>query len=95
VRPNESYAQSEVSLESGDRLLLYTDGLAEAENALEESFGEAALPTFIEEKQHLETGQFADLLLKEVLTWSRDGRRRGQADDILMMVINIMGGAAC
>lgn len=93
VRPNESYAQSEVALESGDRLLLYTDGLVEAENAVEESFGEAALPAFIEESQDLEAERFADLLLEEVLTWSRDGRRRGQADDITMMVIDIMGSA--
>jgi sigma-B regulation protein RsbU (phosphoserine phosphatase) len=90
VRPNESYTQSKVSLEGGDRLLLYTDGLTEAENTVEKSFGEAALPTFIEEKQNLGTEQFADHLLEEVLTWSRDGRRKGQEDDITIMVIDIM-----
>jgi sigma-B regulation protein RsbU (phosphoserine phosphatase) len=91
VRPDEPYAESEIFLERGDRLLLYTDGLSEAENALQKSFGEAMLPAFIEEKQDLDSKQFADLLLNEVLTWSRDGLRRGQEDDITMMVIDILG----
>jgi serine phosphatase RsbU (regulator of sigma subunit) len=33
VRPNELYAESEFSFEIGGRLLLYTDGPLEAENA--------------------------------------------------------------
>src|ERR1035438_964326 len=47
VRANETYDESEFNFERGDRLLLYTDGLTEAENAAEESFGETALPAFI------------------------------------------------
>ena len=73
VRPNESYAAREVSFEVGDRLLLYSDGLVEAENAEDESFGDLALPAFIQEKQNLGAEQFVDLLLKNVLAWSRDG----------------------
>ena len=73
VRPNESYAAREVSFEVGDRLLLYSDGLVEAENAEGESFGDLALPAFIQEKQNLGAEQFVDLLLKNVLAWSRDG----------------------
>ena len=61
VRPNEPYAENEFSFEIGDRLLLYTDGLLQAENARGQSFGDAVLPTFIQEKQGLGTEQFADL----------------------------------
>ena len=32
----------------GDRLLLYTDGVTEAENALEEEFGESRLLAFLD-----------------------------------------------
>ena len=32
VRPSEEYAQTEFTLEAGDRLLVYTDGLVEAVN---------------------------------------------------------------
>jgi sigma-B regulation protein RsbU (phosphoserine phosphatase) len=89
VRPKEAYADSEFSFEVGDRLLLYTDGLLEAENAAGESFGHAALGTFIKERQELRAEQFVDLLLKEVLAWSRDGTRAGQEDDITIVVIDI------
>jgi phosphoserine phosphatase RsbU/P len=91
VRPNEPYAENEFSFEIGDRLLLYTDGLLEAENARGQSFGDAVLPTFIQEKQDLGTEQFADLLLNEVLAWSRDGTEPRQKDDITMLVIDIHG----
>jgi sigma-B regulation protein RsbU (phosphoserine phosphatase) len=93
VRPNEPYAESDFSFEIGDRLLLYTDGLLEAENAAGQSFGEAVLPTFIQEKQGLGTQQFVDLLLNEVLAWSGDGTQSRQEDDITMLVIDIHGGA--
>jgi sigma-B regulation protein RsbU (phosphoserine phosphatase) len=89
VRPKEAYADSEFSFEVGDRVLLYTDGLLEAENAAGESFGNAALGTFIKERQEFGAEQFVDLLLKEVLAWSRDGTRAGQEDDITIVVIDI------
>ena len=89
VRPNEPYTENEFSFEIGDRLLLYTDGLLEAENAGGQSFGDAVLPSFIEEKQDLGNRlQFADLLLSEVLSWSGDGTHPRQEDDITMLVID-------
>jgi sigma-B regulation protein RsbU (phosphoserine phosphatase) len=93
VRPKEAYADSEFSFEVGDRLLLYTDGLLEAENAAGESFGDAALATFIKERQEFEAEQFVDLLLNEVLAWSCDGTRARQADDITIVVLDIYHGA--
>jgi serine phosphatase RsbU (regulator of sigma subunit) len=89
VRPNESYTTCEVSFEAGDRLLLYSDGLVEAENAEGVSFGKAALPAFIQEKQNLRAEKFVDLLLNEVLRWSRGISMNGQEDDITIIVIDI------
>ena len=44
VRPSEEYAQTDFTLEAGDRLLVYTDGLVgRAVNARGEAFGEARL----------------------------------------------------
>jgi sigma-B regulation protein RsbU (phosphoserine phosphatase) len=88
VRSDEAYAESEFSFDKGDRILIYTDGLTEAENAVGESFGDAALPTFIRENKGLDAEQFVDLLLNEVLAWSRDGTRKQQEDDITMLVID-------
>jgi sigma-B regulation protein RsbU (phosphoserine phosphatase) len=94
VRPKEAYADSEFSFEVGDRLLLYTDGLLEAENPAGESFGDAALATFIEERQELGAEEFADLLLKEVLEWSSDGTGTQQKDDITIVILDIHHRAA-
>jgi phosphoserine phosphatase RsbU/P len=94
VRPKEAYADSEFSFEVGDRLLLYTDGLLEAENAAGESFGEAALATFIKERQEFGAEEFVDLLLKEVLEWSSDGTRARQEDDITIVILDIHHRAA-
>jgi phosphoserine phosphatase RsbU/P len=60
VRPNEAYGESTFSFETGDRLLLYTDGLLEAENAGGESFGDDALPTFIQNYQDLGSERLVD-----------------------------------
>ena len=87
VRPDEPYGESEFQFEDGDRLLLYTDGLVEAENASGESFGDSALRAFINEKQDCGAERFVDLLLKESLAWSRNG----QKDDITIVAIDLKG----
>jgi phosphoserine phosphatase RsbU/P len=57
--PNEEYAQTEFTLEVGDRLLVYTDGLVEAVNARGEGFGEVQLGEFVTTHQDLPAEQFA------------------------------------
>ena len=89
VRPGEEYAQTEFSLETGDRLLLYTDGVVEAVNARGEPFGEARFGDFITTHQDVPAEQFAQRLLDEVLGWPENGSVRAQADDITLLVIDI------
>jgi sigma-B regulation protein RsbU (phosphoserine phosphatase) len=89
VRPSEEYAQTEFTLETGDRLLVYTDGLVEAVNARGEPFGEAQLGEFITTHRDAPAEQFAQRLLDEVLGWPENGSIRAQADDITLVVIDI------
>jgi len=89
VRPIEEYAQTEFRLETGDRLLVYTDGMVEAANSRDEAFGEVRLDEFITTYQHLPAEQFAERLLNEVLAWAANGRTSTQADDITIVVIDI------
>jgi sigma-B regulation protein RsbU (phosphoserine phosphatase) len=89
VRPGEEYPQTEFTLEAGDRLLVYTDGLVEAVNARGEAFGEAHLGEFIATHQDLPAEQFAERLLDKVLGWPENGGARAQADDITVVVIDI------
>jgi len=43
VFPDGAYEQERITTQSGDRLVLYTDGITEARNAADEEFGEAQL----------------------------------------------------
>jgi phosphoserine phosphatase RsbU/P len=89
VRSSEEYEQTEFTLEAGDRVLAYTDGLVEAVNARGEAFGEAELADFIATHQDLAAEQFAERLLDKVLGWPENGSARAQADDMTVVVIDI------
>ena len=89
VRPDEKYLEGEFTMLGGDRLLLYTDGLLEAENAAGQPFGDVALAQFIEARQDLKAEPFVEQLLKEVLVWSRESGGPGQSDDITVIVIDV------
>jgi phosphoserine phosphatase RsbU/P len=93
VRPSEEYGQTEFTLETGDRLLVYTDGLVEAENARGEAFGEAQLGEFITTHQGLPAEQFAERLFDQVLGWPENRGTRAQTDDITVLVIDIGNNA--
>jgi len=88
VRAAEQYLNTPVELQSGDRLLLYTDGVLEASNNSEEFFGEERLAAFVVEQQHLPADPFADALLRKITAWSSasDGQ---QTDDITLVVVDI------
>jgi phosphoserine phosphatase RsbU/P len=89
VRLEESYDDSTLHFAKGDRLLIYSDGLTEAENGKGESFGDAVLPNFFVLKQNLSAETFAEALLKSVLAWSVEDSRRGQADDITFVIVDL------
>jgi serine phosphatase RsbU (regulator of sigma subunit) len=61
--PNWIYEQSDVQMRSGDQLLLFTDGLVEACNALEESFGEGNLIRIARERLTVSAGELMGLLI--------------------------------
>jgi sigma-B regulation protein RsbU (phosphoserine phosphatase) len=88
VRPSETYELMSFDLEPGDRILLYTDGIAEAANAADQMFSEQRLPQVLAERGSEATGAFADHLLQEVRDWSRIDVN-GQADDMTLVVIDI------
>jgi phosphoserine phosphatase RsbU/P len=89
VRPGELYPQADFSLEAGDRLLIYTDGLLEAANPEGLEFGEARLEGLINEHQDLPAERFVERLLQEVLAWPGTGSSNLQADDITVVVVDV------
>ncbi len=45
IMPEAAFEMAETAFDAGDRLLMYTDGIVEADNAKEEEYGEARLRT--------------------------------------------------
>jgi phosphoserine phosphatase RsbU/P len=89
VRLDEAYTETEFTAMAGDRLLLYTDGLWEAENAAGQAYGDFALKKFMEVRQDLAAEPFVEQLLREVLDWSCENGQPGQLDDITLVVVDV------
>jgi sigma-B regulation protein RsbU (phosphoserine phosphatase) len=65
----------------GDRLLLYTDGLLEATNALGEEFGEQRLAALLQETADLPDNETADRIIETIQQWAVS-----QSDDLTVLV---------
>jgi sigma-B regulation protein RsbU (phosphoserine phosphatase) len=89
VRREERYDDNTFHFAKGDRLLIYSDGVTEAENGKGESFGDTVLPGFFARKQNLPAETFAEELLQSVLAWSVVDSRPGQADDITFVIVDL------
>jgi len=85
--PEGTYSAVRLPVESGDRVVLYTDGIVEARNSSEEMFGVERLKQFLETKHTLGSDEFSDALLDELSLWSGQPRGQGQEDDITILVI--------
>jgi phosphoserine phosphatase RsbU/P len=81
------YPACNIGLASGDRLLLYTDGFTEPENAAGESFGDGKLEQLIRDNQSRPAPELSELLLEELRSWQPAGLT--QQDDITLIVIDV------
>ena len=86
--PHETYSAGQVSIESGDRIVLYTDGIIEATNTSDEPFGIDRLKQFLESERSLSSDMFAESLLCELSRWSAASAGHTQQDDITMLTID-------
>ena len=75
------YTSATHPLESGDRLLLYTDGLIEAANAHGDSFGQDALSALLRQTAELSPSAASDQIISAVQQWSAL-----QDDDLTILI---------
>jgi hypothetical protein len=80
------YQNIDLNLKSGDRFILYTDGIIEATNAACEFFGWDLFKEFISSHASLSAGQFADDLIQRVTGWSGKDSQETLDDDITLVV---------
>ncbi len=81
------YEQESVTLEPGDILLLYTDGLIEAENDQKELFGDQRLADLLGEQCQLPPKQLLDHIVEQVQLFS--GHHTFE-DDLSMVIMKIV-----
>jgi len=83
---NSQYIEKEISLEPGDVLYLYTDGVTEAMNRKKELFGEQRLSAALNANRDAPLKELLPAIKREVDNFE-DGAE--QADDITMLALKI------
>ena len=87
VEVDSPYPTRELALAPGDRLVLYTDGLTEAENASGEPFGDSRLEKASSELRSRPAEEASRALLGAVRAWVPPSVP--QQDDITLLVIDL------
>jgi len=87
---NAKYKETEISLEPGDVLYLYTDGVTEAMNQRKELFGEQRLLSVLNANKDCPPKELLSVVKREIDNFE-DGAE--QADDITMLALKVNGGA--
>src|SRR5215216_2625528 len=83
LMPNMSYEQKEITLEPGESVLLYSDGLVEAHDPRREMFGFPRLQGFV--GAHSDAATLIDSLLAELERFT--GEEWEQEDDITLLTL--------
>lgn len=81
-----TYESKSLPLKSGDRLLLYTDGIIEARNSAGQLFGEESLSSALKDTMNLNPSEAVDHLLASVQRWEK-----AQDDDLTVLICDFLG----
>ncbi|MCF0226317.1 MAG: serine/threonine-protein phosphatase, partial [Methanobrevibacter sp.] len=82
------YETNTINLDIGDKILLYTDGVTEANNSYNEFFGEEKLKEIVEENDNLSVDECVENIKNRVLEFSG---KDNQFDDITLLMVEYTG----
>jgi serine phosphatase RsbU (regulator of sigma subunit) len=86
--PEADYPVCDLSIHSGDRFLLYTDGVTEPQNGSGDSFGDRRLEQVVRDNQSRPPSELSEQLLSEIRVWQ--SASVAQQDDITLIVIDVV-----
>jgi serine phosphatase RsbU (regulator of sigma subunit) len=84
--PEMGYEEATVELYSGDVLLVFTDGVPEAQNPEQEEFGEERLQQLLRQTAHLPPDEISARISADMKDWIRDAE---QYDDLTFIVMKV------
>src|SRR5215469_479441 len=87
---NSTYSSVSFPVDSGDRVVLFTDGLVEAKNSSGKEFGVERVRKILESKHDVRPSRFVDALLYGLSDWSEHAVGSSQSDDITILVIDFI-----
>jgi len=84
------YGQERLTMEPGDRLLLYTDGIVEAQDQGGTMFGVERLRRLLVESDGQSADELCDAVMRQVYRWTSGRPEVPQEDDLTLMVIDLL-----
>jgi len=88
VEPGSEYPVCRVAMEPSDRLMLYTDGVTETENASGEAFGDRQLEQVVRDHHLQPAAELSRQVLSELQMWRPAAVN--QQDDITLIVVDVL-----
>jgi sigma-B regulation protein RsbU (phosphoserine phosphatase) len=88
VLADARYEERPIALQNGDVLVLYTDGVSEAENEKSELFGEQRLEDLVRRHAHAPAAEILRIIVETVTKWTGE---RGASDDVTLIVVRKLG----
>jgi sigma-B regulation protein RsbU (phosphoserine phosphatase) len=82
----ELLEEDRVDLNTGDVIVLYTDGITEAMNADSDLFGDSRLSQIVEEHGHLDSSELRERILREIEAFVGGA---DQHDDMTMILLKV------
>lgn len=80
------YEEAHTTLETSDLLLIFSDGLSEAQNSLGEEYGEIRLAQFVAEHGNLSADEMRRAIFDEIDNWSGPQER---GDDQTLVIMKV------
>ena len=84
--PQLKYEEETLELAAGDILLLFSDGVSEANDPQENEFGEERLKELLRRTSHLPIHEMASAILRELKKWMADAV---QFDDLTFVLLKV------